>query len=81
MWISVRGRSAPVLVMKRFGEDEQLLSDGCTFSVGPPCFEPTSSSFTSKVAAATAGEVYPTTNLSTYPGRHGSFKHPSRSPR
>ena len=76
MWVSVRGRSAPVLVMKCFGEDEQLLSNGCTSSVGPPCFEPASSSFTYEVAAAAVGEVYPTENFSTCPGRHGSFKHP-----
>jgi hypothetical protein len=61
-----RGRSAPISVMKSFDAGEQLLSNGCKSSVGPPCFEPASSSFTYEVAAAAAGEAYLTANFSTY---------------
>ena len=61
-----KNRSAPVSVMKSFLEGSQLLSDGCTSSVGPPCFDPTSSSVTYEVTPKTAGSYYLTANFSTW---------------
>ena len=63
---SSKNKSAPVSVMKSFQEGSQMLSNGCTSSVGPPCFVPASSSFTYDVTATTAGSFYLTANFSTW---------------
>lgn len=61
-----KNHSAPVSVMKSFLEGSQLLSNGCTSSVGPPCFEPSSSSVTYEVTPKAAGSYYLTANFSTW---------------
>lgn len=62
-----KNKSAPVSVLKSFDAGEQLLSNGCKSSVGPPCFEPASSSFEyADVPSATAGSFYLTVNFTTY---------------
>ena len=63
---SSKNRSAPVSVMKSFLEGTQLLSNGCTSSVGPPCFDPPSSAVTYEVTAKAAGSYYLTANFSTW---------------
>ena len=73
---SSKNASAPVSVMKSFLDGTQLLSNGCTSSVGPPCFYPESSSFTYEVtvgstsaadaAGGPAGTYYLTANFSTW---------------
>ena len=62
---TTKNASAPISVMKSFDEGTQLLSNGCTSTVGPPCFHPESSSWGYDVTAAAAGSFYLTTNFST----------------
>ena len=64
---SSKNKSAPVSVLKSFEAGEQLLSNGCTSSVGPPCFEPNSSFWSyDGVTSETAGSFYLTVNFTTY---------------
>lgn len=63
---SSKNRSAPVSVLPSADEGQQLLHNGCTSSVGPPCFEPASSSLTYNVSSANGGTYYLTTNFTTY---------------
>ena len=43
-----------------------MVNNGCTSPVGPPCFNPESSSWEYAVSAAAAGSYYLTANFSTY---------------
>jgi hypothetical protein len=61
-----KNKSAPVNILRSSDGGVQLMSNGCTSSVGPPCFNPSSSSVTYNVTSATAGSFYLTTNFSTY---------------
>ena len=61
-----KNRSAPVVVIRSFDGGSQLISNGCTSSVGPPCFVPASSSVSYDVSAAAAGSYYLSANFSTY---------------
>ena len=61
-----KNHSAPVSVMTSAEEGNQLLSNGCVSSAGPPCFQPMSSSWAYDVTAATAGTFFLTVNFSTY---------------
>ena len=59
-------KSAPVIIIHSADEGSQLVSNGCTSSVGPPCFDPTTSELAYNVTAKTAGSYYLTANFSTY---------------
>jgi len=61
-------KSAPVSKIFSFdaADGQQLVSNGCTSSVGPPCFAPASSSVTYDFTSAAAGSFYLTANFSTY---------------
>jgi hypothetical protein len=61
-----KNHSAPVSVIKSFTEGTQMLSNGCTSSVGPPCFDPPSSSVTYEVTPKAAGTYYLTANFSSW---------------
>jgi hypothetical protein len=61
-----KNKSAPAFTIKSFTEGVQLLSGGCTSSVGPPCFNPQSSSVTYNVTSASAGTFFLTSNFSTW---------------
>eukprot|EP00041_Stephanoeca_diplocostata_P039880 m.1638057 g.1638057 ORF g.1638057 m.1638057 type:complete len:755 (-) comp26715_c0_seq1:263-2527(-) len=61
-----KNHSAPVNVIKSFVDGVQLVSNGCSSSVGPPCFHPASSSVTYNVTADKAGTHFLTANFSTY---------------
>jgi hypothetical protein len=64
-----KNRSAPVSVMvsaPSTGGGQQLLSLGCTSSVGPPCFVPSASSWTYEVPSSEAGNFFLSFNFSTY---------------
>lgn len=63
---TTKNRSAPVKSMLSFFEGTQLLSSGCTSSVGPPCFDPQSSSVTYEIEATAAGLYFLTANFSTW---------------
>jgi len=61
-----KNKTSPISVMKSADAGSQLLSNGCTSSVGPPCFFPASSSWTYDVTAAAAGSFFLTANFSTW---------------
>lgn len=65
-----KNRSASVSVMKSAGPldaGEQLLHGGCASTVGPPCLEPLSSTFTYTLdGVAAAGAYYLTSNFTTW---------------
>ena len=68
---SAKNHSASLSVMKSagpVGEGEQLLHNGCSSPVGPPCLEPLSSSFEYTVTnkAAAAGRFFLTANFTTW---------------
>ena len=63
---SSKNKSAPVSAMVSAGGGMQMLSSGCTSTVGPPCFHPSSSSVTYIVPSSKAGTFYLTANFSTY---------------
>lgn len=61
-----KNKSAPVSVKVSAGGGQQVLSNGCVSPAGPPCFNPTSSSWTYEVPSSVAGIFYLTANFSTY---------------
>jgi hypothetical protein len=55
---------------------EQILHNGCSSSVGPPCLSPESSSFEYEVTAPTAATYYLTANITTWhPNQDVSYPH------
>ena len=63
---TLKNASAPVSVMTSADEGSQLLSNGCKSPVGPPCFNPESSSWSYEVVAPKTGSYFLTVNFSTY---------------
>jgi hypothetical protein len=61
-----KNRSASLSVMLSFDEGKQVVHGGCASSVGPPCFDPSSSSFGYNFTAISAGNYYLTANFTTY---------------
>jgi hypothetical protein len=61
-----KNRTAPIKVMISAEGGQQLLSNGCTSPVGPPCFVPSSSSWTYEVPSSEAGNFFLSVNFSTY---------------
>ena len=63
---SAKNRSAPASIIHSADGGTQLVSNGCTSSVGPPCFNPASSAVTYDVTTTAAGSFFLTANFSTY---------------
>ena len=63
-----KNRSASLSVMKSNVGDsgEQVLNGGCASSVGPPCSQPTSSSWQYTVSVASADTYYLSANFTTW---------------
>ena len=64
--ITSKAHSASASIMKSWDEGSQLISNGCSSSVGPPCFNPSTSEIKYNVTANAAGTYYLTANFSTY---------------
>lgn len=63
---SAKAKGASATRMLSFDEGSQLISNGCASSVGPPCFDPSTSAVTYAVNSTAAGTFYLTANFSTY---------------
>jgi hypothetical protein len=63
---TLKARTASAVIMRSVDEGEQLISNGCASSVGPPCFNPSTSIISYTVTANAAGTFYLTANFSTY---------------
>lgn len=64
--ITSKARTASAVVIRSWDAGSQLISNGCSSSVGPPCFNPASSEIKYNVTANAAGTFYLTANFSTY---------------
>ena len=63
---SSKNKTAQAEVIVSADEGTQLISNGCASSVGPPCFDPSSSAVIYTVPDAAGGDYFFTANFSTY---------------